>query len=49
MGFQIPNKSQKWDECGRPNRWLQRVFVTPDLWRHRKLGNIQGRIHKVAK
>lgn len=33
---------------GRAKRWLQRVFVAPNLWAHRGLTQVNERIYKVA-
>ncbi|MEL0638756.1 TauD/TfdA family dioxygenase [Marinomonas sp. TI.3.20] len=34
-------------ENGRPKRWVQRVFVSPNLWGHRNLHEIDDRIYEV--
>lgn len=36
------------DELGNPVRWLQRIFIAPDLWNHRTLEPVKERVFKLA-
>ncbi|WP_206957097.1 TauD/TfdA family dioxygenase [Trinickia acidisoli] len=33
-----------YDEAGNPMRWVQRVFVAPNLWNHRNLNPVKSRV-----
>ncbi|MAM88843.1 MAG: taurine catabolism dioxygenase TauD [unclassified Hahellaceae] len=33
---------------GRPRRWVQRVFVSPNLWSHRDLQQVEHRIYEIT-
>ncbi|ETS32428.1 taurine catabolism dioxygenase TauD [Photorhabdus temperata] len=35
------------DNRGTPLRWLQRVFISPNLWNHRYLNQIENRIFSI--
>ncbi|MFE7082939.1 TauD/TfdA family dioxygenase [Priestia megaterium] len=36
------------DKSGNPVRWLQRIFIAPDLWNHRTLEPVKDRVFKLA-
>ena len=36
------------DDSGNPVRWLQRIFIAPDLWNHRTLEAVNERVFKLA-
>ena len=36
------------DDSGNPVRWLQRIFIAPDLWNHRTLEAVKERVFKLA-
>ncbi|MGE6628323.1 TauD/TfdA family dioxygenase [Bacillus pumilus] len=36
------------DKSGNPIRWLQRIFIAPDLWNHRTLEPVKDRVFKLA-
>lgn len=35
------------DNIGTPLRWLQRVFISPNLWNHRYLNQIEHRVFSI--
>lgn len=35
------------DEKGKPLRWVQRVFVSANLWNHRNLNQVEERIFSI--
>jgi hypothetical protein len=35
------------DKSGKPIRWLQRIFIAPDLWNHRTLEPVKERVFKL--
>lgn len=36
--------SGSFDEAGNPMRWVQRVFISPNLWNHRNLTQVKSRV-----
>lgn len=36
--------SGSFDEVGNPKRWVQRVFISPNLWNHRNLTQVKSRV-----
>jgi L-asparagine oxygenase len=38
-----------YDEAGNPMRWVQRVFIAPNLWNHRNLNPVKSRVFLPEK
>jgi len=36
------------DDLGNPMRWVQRVFVSPNLWNHRNLTQVKSRVFQKS-
>jgi alpha-ketoglutarate-dependent taurine dioxygenase len=41
--------SASFDAAGRAKRWVQRVFIAPSLWTHRKLVRSKHRVFQPQK
>jgi len=37
------------DDAGNPMRWVQRVFVSPNLWNHRNLAQVKSRVFQKVE